>query len=193
MKQLIVYSHPNPKSFNHAILEEFSRELEAAGHEVRIRDLYALRFDPVLKAADFEAMAAGKPLEDVREEQAHVAWADVVTFIFPLWWAGMPAIARGYLDRVFTEGFAYRFDDKGHHRLLSAKRVLTITTLGESEETYRTKGFIAAMDKLMDGIAFDFSGIRPIGHRYFGSVPFVSDEVRKKMLGEVRALAREIG
>jgi NAD(P)H dehydrogenase (quinone) len=189
MNHLIVYSHPNPRSFNHAILETFTEALRGRGDEVRVRDLYAMRFDAVLSASDFTAMAEKRVADDVREEQRHVAWADVLTFVFPLWWAGMPAIAKGYMDRVFSDGFAYRFDEKGHQRLLSSKRVLTITTLGDSEENYRSKGFFAAMDRLADGITFDFSGLRPVGHRYFGSVPFVGDEARTKMLAEVRDLA----
>lgn len=192
MNHLVVYSHPNPKSFNHAILEAFSKALKEKGDEVRIRDLYAQNFDAVLKASDFEAMAEKRASEDVLEEQKHVAWADVITFIFPLWWAGMPAIARGYLDRVLSDGFAYRFDEKGHHRLLADKKALTITTLGDSEANYREKGFFKAMDLLMDGIAFDFAGLQPIGHKYFCSVPLVSHEERTKMLVDVRKLAEEI-
>ncbi len=192
MNHLLIFSHPNPKSFNHAILETLSEALRKNGHEVRVRDLYALKFDSVLKGSDLEMAGKQPPAEDVQEEQKHVAWADVLTFIYPLWWAGMPAIAKGYMDRVFSEGFAYRFDEKGHHRLLAAKKILTITTLGDTEENYRTKGFFTAMDKLMDGIAFDFAGLQVIGHKYFCSVPLVSDAERKKMLEEVRQLACKI-
>jgi NAD(P)H dehydrogenase (quinone) len=192
MNHLVIYSHPNPKSFNHAILETFTQALREKGDDVRVRDLYALGVDPVLKASDFEAMAEKRAADDVREEQKHVTWADTLTFIFPLWWAGMPAIAKGYMDRVFSDGFAYRFDEKGHHRLLSSKKVLTITTLGDTEANYREKGFFDAMDRLMDGIAFEFAGLKPVGHKYFCSVPFVSPEERKKMLDEVRDLARKL-
>jgi NAD(P)H dehydrogenase (quinone) len=192
MKILVVYSHPNPKSFNHAILETLTGTLRKRGDEVRVRDLYTLGFDPVLKASDFEAIAEQRAQDDVREEQKHVAWADVLVFLFPLWWAGPPAVAKGYMDRVFSDGFAYRFDEKGHHRLLSSKKVLTITTLGDTEENYRKKGFFEAMNRLMDGITFDFSGLQVIGHKYFGSVPSAGDPERKRMLEEVRALALEL-
>ncbi|MFH1017042.1 MAG: NAD(P)H-dependent oxidoreductase, partial [Pseudomonadota bacterium] len=149
-------------------------------------------FKRVLQGSDLEQAGKRPPAEDICAERAHISWADVITFIFPLWWAGMPAIAKGYLDRVFSEGFAYRFDDKGHHRLLKSKKVLTITTIGDTEENYRTKGFFSAMDKLMDEITFDFSGLQVIGHRYFCSVPFVSDAERKKMLQEIRQIAQEL-
>ncbi len=189
MKHLIVYSHPNPESFNHAILETYESALKEAGHEVRVRDLYAESFDPVLTGEDLAAMAKGKSPDGVKNEQAHVAWADVLTFVYPLWWAGPPAIAKGYMDRVFSSGFAYSFGPKGLQRLLGEKQVATIVTIGDTEENYREKGFFESMDRLMDGVTFDFSGIRPVAHKYFSSVPLVSDAERGKMLDEVRALA----
>ena len=189
MKHLIIYSHPNPKSFNHAILETYEAALKEAGHEVRVRDLYAESYDPVLKGEELAIMAEGKIPESMKEEQVHVAWADVLTFVYPLWWAGPPAIAKGYMDRVFSAGFAYTFGPDGLVRLLSDKQVATIVTIGDTMENYGEKGFFKAMDLLMDEITFDFSGIRPIWHKYFGSVPLVSDDERKQMLEEVRALA----
>ena len=192
MKHLIVYCHPNPKSFNHAILTALSTALREAEHELRVRDLYALRFDPVLKGSDLASIQKGDIPADIRAEQEHVSRADVITFVFPLWWAGMPALAKGYLDRVLCDGFAYRFDAEGHHRLLADKKVFTITTLGDTEENYRRKGFFEAMDRLMDGITFDFAGLQPIGHKYFCAIEAAGDAGRKKMLEEVRTLAAEI-
>ncbi len=192
MKHLAVFSHPNPKSFNRAILDAYVGAVKESGHEVRIRDLYALNFWPVLSASDLADTAAGRVAEEIRAEQEHVAWADVITFIFPLWWGGMPAMAKGYVDRVFSEGFAYAFDEKGLRRLLVGKKAVTITTLGDTLDNYRDKGFFDAMNKLMDGILCDFSGLTPTEHRYFGAVPLVTDAERKQMLDNVRTLAREL-
>jgi NAD(P)H dehydrogenase (quinone) len=190
MNHLVIYAHPNPKSFNHAILETYIQELRKNHHEVRIRDLYSFLFDPVLQGA--ELASGGKRLSvDIIEEQKHVVWAHTLTFIFPLWWGGMPALAKGYLDRVFTEGFAYSFNEKGLNRLLKEKKVLTITTLGDQKKIYEDKGFIQAMNLLWNGIAFDFSGLEVIGNIYFGSVPWVSEEDRKKMLEEVKQIAQQ--
>ncbi|MFH1263910.1 MAG: NAD(P)H-dependent oxidoreductase [Pseudomonadota bacterium] len=186
MKHLIVFAHPNPKSFNRAILDTYTGALKESGHEVRIRDLYAMDFPPVLSADDLAGVSQGKIAKEVREEQQHVAWADRITFIYPLWWCGMPAIAKGYIDRVFAEGFAYAFDANGLKKLLTGKQVMTIVTLGDSEENYRNKGFFAAMDQLMDGVTFEFPGLTVVGHKYFGSVPIASDADRKRMLSEVR-------
>ena len=192
MKHLAVFSHPNPKSFNRAILDAFVAAVQERGDEVRVRDLYALAFQPVLKASDLVGAAAGRVAEEVRAEQEHVAWADLITFIYPLWWGGMPAIAKGYVDRVFSEGFAYAFDEKGLTRLLTGKKALTITTLGDTVENYRAQGFFDAMNTLMDGILFDFAGIEAIEHKYFGSVPLATDDERKRMLDDVRDLVRRL-
>jgi NAD(P)H dehydrogenase (quinone) len=182
MNHLVVFSHPNPRSFNRAILDAYTAALQERGREVRVRDLYALGFDPVLSLAP-----------EVRAEQEHVRWADVIAFIYPLWWAGMPAIAKGYVDRVFTEGFAYSFGPNGLERHLTGKKVLTITTLGDTLENYTKRAFIESMDRLMDGIMFDFAGLEVLGHTYFGSVPTVTDGQRKEMLEDVRRLALSVG
>jgi NAD(P)H dehydrogenase (quinone) len=192
MNHLVVFSHPNPKSFNRAILDTYVTALREAGQETRVRDLYALAFQPTLTASDLIGASTAQLAADVRAEQEQVAWADVITFIYPLWWAGMPAIAKGWVDRVFTEGFAYTFGEGGLTRLLATKRAVTITTLGDSCENYRRLGFIDAMDKLMDGILFDFAGISPIEHKYFGSVVTSSDEERRQMLADVARLAKRV-
>ncbi len=186
MKHLVIYSHPNPKSFNHAILETYVEAVESKGGEVRVRDLYEMKFQPVLTGDDLAGLADGNIASDLETEHQHVAWADIITFIFPLWWGGMPAIAKGYLDRVFCDGFAYRFGPGGLEQLLKDKKALTITTLGDTEANYKEKGFFAAMNKLMDEIGYAFMGIQSMGHVYFGAIPLVSDDERKEMLQAVR-------
>jgi NAD(P)H dehydrogenase (quinone) len=113
MKYLVIYSHPNPQSFCHAILETVKKTLAAKKHDVVVRDLYALGFDPVLKAADFAAIQSGKTCVDIKPEQDYIVWSDIMTIIHPIWWAGQPAMIKGYIDRVFSYGFAYSRDAKG--------------------------------------------------------------------------------
>lgn len=122
MKHVIVYAHPNTESFNHAILETVKKELEEKGHEVRVRDLYELNFNPVLGASDFISFSQGNTPADIKEEQEHISWADSITFIYPVWWAGLPAILKGYVDRVFSHGFAYAYGENGIEKLLSGKK-----------------------------------------------------------------------
>lgn len=184
MKHLIIYTHPNPASFNHAIKETLVRALKEKGDEVRVRDLYALGFDPVLKAGDFKALAEGKALPDVALEQGHVLWADQITFLYPLWWDRMPALVEGYVDRVLSKGFAYDYTPKGPVGLLPGKKVALFTTCGAPLQVLESSG-VKAMGQLLDRDIFTFCGMDVVLHQYFGSVPTVSQDERKQMLEEV--------
>jgi len=188
MKHLIIYTHPNPESFNHAIKETLVRVLKEKGHEVRVRDLYAIGFDPVLKSMDFQALAGGKVLADVAAEQEHVRWADQITFIYPLWWDRMPALAEGYVDRVLSKGFAYDSTPTGPVGLLLGKKAVLFTTCGAPLAVVESSG-VRNMGQLLDRDTLGFCGMEVMSHRYFGSVPTVSREERQKMLEEVALLA----
>jgi len=190
MKQLIIYSHPNPASFNHAILEALSRVLLARGDEVIVRDLYAMRFDSVLKGADFEALQKGKVTADVKTEQDHIRWADAITFIFPVWWASMPAMTKGYIDRVFSLGFAYSVDAEGLKGLLEGKKVMIISTHGAPESYYADCGMHRSMGQTIDDGIFRFCALELVGHRYFGEVPTTTPENRARMLVQVAEVAK---
>lgn len=189
MKHLIVYAHPNSASFNHAIKETLVRVLKDKGQDVRIRDLYALHFDPVLKADDFKIFLAGKTPRDIEIEQDHVRWADQITFLYPIWWSRMPSIAAGYIDRVFSKGFAYDYTATGPVGLIPGKKVCIINTLGAPLPAVESSGVIKAMGQIIDNETFRFCGMEMVEHKYFGSVPTVTEEERKKMLEEVAVLA----
>lgn len=189
MKYLIVYSHPNPKSFNHAIKETVREELEKKGHEVRVRDLYGIGFDPVLKGRDFEALSKGEVLGDVRAEQDHLRWAQTAIFIFPVWWTGLPAMMKGYIDRVFSHGFAYAIENGGIKKLLIGKKAMIINTTGSPREMYEASGMYKSLIQTSDDGIFGFCGVEMVGHKFFPGVPFVSDADRKAMLEEVKEIA----
>jgi len=118
MKALLVYAHPNPKSFNRAVLDTVTGELNKKGAEVRVKDLYIMNWNSTLAASDFEQMMSGKTPDDIAREQADVTWADTLFFIYPIWWSSHPAILKGWIDRVFSFGFAYHMTDKGPEGLL---------------------------------------------------------------------------
>jgi len=189
MRHLIVYAHPNPASFNFSIRETMVGVLKQKGQAVRVRDLYALHYDPVLQGDELEGLQQGRTSRDTAIEQEHVRWADVLTFIYPVWWAGMPAIARGYIDRVFSKGFAYDYGAEGLKGLLSGKKVQIINTMGAPLAAYETSGIFKSMEQLTDQETFRFCGMEVIGHQYFGSVPTVTQEERIKMLEEVARIA----
>ena len=186
MKKLIVFAHQHQDSFNRAILDQVEAALKEKGHEVIVRDLYKLNFQPVLKPEDTDSMKAGKIPEDIKTEQDLIAESDVIIFIYPIWWSSMPAILKGYLDRVFSFGFAYTAGAQGAVPLLKGKRGLIINTYGAPEEQYESIGMNAAFKTTMDVGVFGFTGIEPVDHLLFGSVTDVDDVARKKMLEKIK-------
>lgn len=102
MKHLVVICHPRRKSFTQAIAKSYVQAVEALGNEVVVRDLYRLHFDPIL--GEGELLDAKKRVTSraVRTEQRHVSDAGAIAFFYPLWWAFMPAMMKGYIDRVLS-------------------------------------------------------------------------------------------
>lgn len=185
MKHLIVYAHPNPESLNHAILETSVRTLKQNGHEVVVRDLYALDFQPILKPADIAAMRAGQTPPDIKAEQEFITQADVLCFIYPIWWAGIPAILKGYIDRVFSYGFAYGTGEAGIIKMLTGKKGLIINTHGTPKDIYDQMGMTAGLTITSDTGIFDFVGIEPVGHLFFGGIGYLEESAYQGMLQEV--------
>ena len=192
MKALILYAHPNPQSFNHAVLETVRESLEASGHEVSVRDLYAQGFDPVLKAEDFAKMRAGGTPADIAAEQGFVREADLVVVVSPVWWFGLPAILKGYVDRVFSYGFAYRYGQNGPEPLLKGKKAFVFHTTGGEESAYEQYGFRNAIQKVEDDGIFGFCGLEMAGRHFCFAVPSASEESRKAMLRAVREAAAKL-
>jgi NAD(P)H dehydrogenase (quinone) len=186
MNYLVVYGHFSPTSFNHALLEILTGALGTA-HNVKVRDLYALNFNPVLTGGDMEALEKGTPPTDIRVEQDLVRWADVLIFIYPIWWSSMPAILKGYIDRVFSFGFAYTVDETGPRGLLGDKKVYIVNTTGADEETNSQHGVFQSMHNLTDIGIFQFCGMEIAGHNYFTAVPYVTDDERRVMISKFRS------
>jgi len=191
MKYLIVYAHPNPGSFNHAILETIWEALRKKKRECTVRDLYKIGFDPVLSAKDLSAIQDGAVPKDIKREQNYISKADTLIFIFPIWWSAMPAMLKGYIDRVFSLKFAYDITETEVVGLLKGKKVFLVSTMGASREDYEKMGGFKMMNMAMDTAIFQFSGLKVIGHKYFSSVPYVSQQERKKMLRELTVLVQE--
>lgn len=192
MKTLVVYAHPNPRSFCHAILEAVTEELTGAGIPHSVRDLYALGFDPVLRGEDFVAMQAGTCREDVLREQKFVKEADLIIVIHPVWWFGMPAILKGWIDRVLSYGFAYGMDNNELKGLLGGRRVALFTTTGGDESAYVQFGFGEAITVTEDRGVYGFCGMEVPLHRYLYGLPSSTADQRATMLERVRADIREL-
>ena len=111
MKVLVVYCHPSNNSFTYRLKEEFIRGLVAAGHQYEVSDLYEMNFNETLSENEYlrEGFYNNSPEvpADVLAEQRKINEADMITFIYPVFWTEAPAKLVGWIQRVFTFGFAY--------------------------------------------------------------------------------------
>ncbi|GAA2178854.1 NAD(P)H-dependent oxidoreductase [Brooklawnia cerclae] len=144
----IVYAHPSADSFTHALLEAFVAGLDDAGHRHTVSDLYAMGFDPVLGADEYvreSGYRAETPVpDDVAAEQAKLDAADVWAFVYPVWWTDCPAILKGWFDRVWTVGWAYK-----PGTLRRARSALVLCAAGHSVAQLRESGCHQAMETVM--------------------------------------------
>jgi NAD(P)H dehydrogenase (quinone) len=190
MKVLAIYAHPNPKSYNHAVLESFTRGLKDGGNTCEVIDLYASGFNPSLKGDDF-AQFAGKPMpQDVLEHQSKVNQADALAFIFPIWFSFYPAILKGWIERVLCHGFAYQYVEQGVKGLLKHQKAVLISTTGGPEPAFKMSGNGSAIHKLNHAIFKEACGIQQIEHIFLYSVQRCDDATRKKYLEQVYTLGK---
>jgi NAD(P)H dehydrogenase (quinone) len=170
---LIVYAHPEPRSLSGSLKDLAVRHLTARGHEVAVSDLYAMHWKASADGADFatgdrgqrlfyaraskDAFSAGTQTPDVAAEQAKLLGADAVILQFPLWWFSMPAILKGWVDRVFAYGFGYgvgahggeRWGDRYGEGTLVGRRAMLAITIGGREPHYSDRGVNGALDDIL--------------------------------------------
>ncbi|NDL65669.1 NAD(P)H-dependent oxidoreductase [Acerihabitans arboris] len=173
MNILIVYAHPESRSLNGALKDFAVKHLEDAGHRVRVSDLYAMKWKAVLDADDSldgqagarfdpsldsrRAFERGRQSRDIALEQGKLRWADAVILQFPLWWFSMPAILKGWVERVYAYGFAYgvgehsdaRWGDRYGEGTLAGKRAMLMVTTGGWESHYSPRGINGPMDDIL--------------------------------------------
>ncbi|MCC9063456.1 NAD(P)H-dependent oxidoreductase [Flavobacterium piscisymbiosum] len=176
MKNLIVYAHPNSGSLNHFFKQTVLESLQESGEEIAIRDLNEINFNPVLSLEDMTGQRMGKVADDVQTEQDFITWADRIIFIYPIWWTGMPAIMKGYIDRVFSYGFAYRYDQGVQKGLLTGKKTIIINSHGKSNAEYEAMGMDKALALTSDTGIFTYSGLEIEQHFYFDKADRASAE-----------------
>lgn len=148
MRVLIVFNHPYDGSYCKAILEAVKKGLQSAQHEIDLIHLDDDEFDPVMRSKDLKAfvLAAKKPQisydlldEQVKDYKDRIEQADHLVFIFPIWWELMPALTKGFIDKIIFPGIAYDYNDKGNrmiNRLTKLKGVSMITTMNTPAVAY---------------------------------------------------------
>ncbi len=186
MKVLIVFTHPNPNSFNHALLESISEGLKQAGHEVKIKDLYQEKFDPILKAEDLAQLQQGITPEKIAKEQDQLLWADSLIFIYPLWWFDRPAMLKGWFDIVLTNGLAFEYSSEGVKGLLKHKKALVIITAGGSEQYFKDNDALQLIHRPVTDGTLSFCGINDVSHQIHYDIASLSDADRQEILKQTR-------
>jgi NAD(P)H dehydrogenase (quinone) len=180
MKVLCVLAHPEPASFTASLARHGMKSLEQEGHIADLADLYAMRFDPISDRRNFLASANSERFDqqaeeklasrnggfspDLQSEIDRLTSCDLLILQFPMWWLGMPAIMKGWIDRVFAIGVSYgggRWFDRG---MMGGKRAMLAVTIGGTEQAYSSDGIY--------GSALDV--LRPINH---GILAFCGFEV----------------
>lgn len=112
MRVLLVYCHPNPDSFTAGVRDVVTERLTAAGAEIRVVDVYADRFDPILDRAELAIYEdTARNTLAVADHVAALKWCDTLVFVYPTWWYGLPARLKGWLDRVLVPGLAFLMPD----------------------------------------------------------------------------------
>lgn len=160
MHILVVMTHPAGSSLTRSIASAIVNAGAALGHTVELVDLVAEGFDPVFKSADHAAFtAAGATPPDVRQEQQRIDRADHLVLVHPVYWWSMPAVLKGWIDRVFVSGWAFEEDaDGGIVKKLGRLNVHLIALAGASAATYAKHGYRNAMRAQIDHGIFDFCG-----------------------------------
>ncbi|WP_338550177.1 NAD(P)H-dependent oxidoreductase [Roseovarius phycicola] len=160
MHVLIVLDHPNPASFSAAVAAQFMSGAKAAGHSVELVDLHAEGFDPRWSMADIEADDGETAPEDAQKEQARIARADAICFVFPLFWWGMPAMTKGWVDRVWSWGWAYDQLDDPEKSLQRPRTGVLLIPAGARSDEMETEGYLAALDTAWMKGTFGYFGFK---------------------------------
>ncbi|MCY1263984.1 Glutathione-regulated potassium-efflux system ancillary protein KefF [compost metagenome] len=205
MKVLIVHAHPEPKSFCTTLKSAAIEKFERRGHEVRVSDLYAMRFNPVASANDFQARAdpdycvyaleqrhgvkTGSLAEDILAELQKLLWCDLLVLNFPVFWFSTPAILKGWIDRVLVSGVTYggkRFYNRGG---LQGKRALVSVTLGGQEHMFGPQGIHGPLHLMLKHLlqgTLAYTGFQ-VHEPFVGwHVPYISNAKRLEILQKWR-------
>lgn len=202
MRIFIVHAHPEAKSFNGAMTEMAREALIKAGHEVVVSDLYAMAFNPVSGRHNFlttqdpdyykqqaeEAYAAAHDgfASDIQQEMDKLFWCDALILQFPLWWFGLPAIMKGWIDRVFASGGRIYGGGKWYDRgVFSGKRAMCSLTIGGPPPIYSEHGLNGLISSILfpinHGMLY-FTGFTVVEPFIVHAPAWISDDERKAYL-----------
>lgn len=184
---LVILGHPASNSFCGALAERYAQSAARAGHEVRQLFLGAMDFDPVLR----EGYQQVQPLEaDLRRAQADIVWAEHLTLVYPIWWGGIPALLKGFFDRVFLPGFAFKYrEGKAFpEKLLHGRSAHLLVTMDTPPWYYRWIYRMPGLHQVRK-TTLAFCGIEPQRTLTFGPILGSSADQRETWLRQAQAIA----
>jgi NAD(P)H dehydrogenase (quinone) len=182
-KILIINGHPNPSSFNFGIAESYLKGAIASGAEVETITIAALNFNPNLQFG-YQQRTELEP--DLLESWEKIKRADHLVWIHPVWWGGLPAITKGFIDRLFLPGMAFQYRENSvwWDKLLKGKTAHIITTLDQPGWYYRFFYGRPSVNQLKKS-TLEFCGVKPVKVSYIGIIKTATDFQREKWLQEV--------
>ena len=189
MHALIVVAHDDPRSLTHALAQQIAKGISESdpSNTFEIADLHAEEFDPRFGVADWAVHhRESAPPADVLAEQARIDRADALVLVYPVFWWSMPALLKGWIDRVFSNGWAFDFDGDSTLKKLGRLRVQLVALGGADASTYERHGYGAAMKAQIDHGIFDYCGATVAG-----SALLLESELRDP--AEQLQAARELG
>ena len=183
---LMILGTPKSASLCHALAEAYAQGARSEGHVVRQLKLGELSFDPVLR----DGYDQGQILEpDLLEAQRQIHWAEHLVFIYPVWWGGLPALLKGFFDRVFLPGFAFKYRGQSQlwDKLLSGRTADLLVTL-DTPPWYFRWIYGAPAHRQMTRTILGFSGIKTRRLAEFAPVRPSSEEQRQSWLRRAETL-----
>lgn len=190
MRHAVILAHPARKSLNAAVAQTYAEAVERLGHEVIVRDLYSMRFDPCLKAVEIPGPKRPKFRPDVLRERELLADVEVFALVYPLWFNAPPAILKGYIDRVFGMGFGFTPVFGGAEPALSGRKLISFTTSGAPDFWIRDTGALSALVRLFDSHLGGTCGLSVVDHAHFGGmVSDITPETYEEVMAKVRTTA----
>ncbi len=176
MHVLNVVCHPKPDSFTHALARRFEEGVASAGHTFEHADLHAEGFDPVMTARDLEQFNDVPMVPEIQAEQARVENADALCLIFPIWWFSMPAMMKGWLDRVWSAGWAYDWKHDPNGSLLKPRPCTVLVPVGASPEMEANWGCLERLDHIWRVGVLGYCGVDPINIHFLLDSAFEKGE-----------------
>jgi NAD(P)H dehydrogenase (quinone) len=187
-KILVILAHPNPTSFNAALAKEYADAAQLAGNQVTVLSLIDLQFDPILRMGYAQEQAL-EP--DLLAAQAAIIQADHLVFIYPSWWGSVPALLKGFIDRAFLPGFAFKYkkDSPWWDRLLAGRTAHLIVTM-DTPGWYNWFMYGNSNIKAMKAATLQFCGVRKVKVSTFTGIRNSTPDQRAHWLSKVTILGQ---